>query len=294
MKKRFACALILPLVTVCMTACTSNSSEDLAKLEKRVQILEQETKELKLQVAQAQPAASTVAVNTKTEPASPAGLLPADASVVATDTADGASSGAKSFADIQGVFGENEIKDLVKLGVFPEMSANFNPSEPVKRAEFVCWLVRANNAIRPKKDLIRLAEKGSTSSFTDLEPSQKYFAYIQGMSDAGWSVGYPDKTFKADKALTREEMIGIKIPLDHGNNPFTGYTKKWTDGDKISANFVDSMSDEAFGNVNWGRIFGNTKSCNPQKTVTRAEAAICVWQIGWHHKYQASKPEADS
>lgn len=295
MKRAFACALIVPLVSICTSACTT-SSEGLTQLEKRVQVLEQETKDLKQQISQQKPAAeaqsaASSSASTSTDTSATANSANPVSSASA-DTTNGAASA--SFSDIAGAFGEKEIKDLAKLGVFQEVSGTFKPTEPVTRAEFVCWLVRANNAMKPKKELIRLAEKGTASSFKDLQPSQKYFDYIQGMNDAGWSVGYPDKTFKPEKALTREEMIGIKIPLDHGNNPFTGYEKKWSDGDKISSNFKDSMSDEAFGDVNWGRIFGKTKSCLPQKTVSRAEAAICIWQIGWHHKFHADKPETDA
>lgn len=280
MKRAFACALIVPLVSICTSACTT-SSEGLSQLEKRVQVLEQETKDLKAQISQQKSTADTQSTASAAATTSPASV--ADAATA---------GGAPVFSDIGGVFGEKEIKDLAKLGVFQDISGTFKPTEPVTRAEFVCWLVRANNAMKPKSELIRLSEPGTASSFKDLQPSYKYFAYIQGMNDAGWSVGYPDKTFKPEKALTREEMIGIKVPLDHGSGAYTGYEKKWTDGDKISSNFKESMSDEAFGDPNWGRVFGNTKSCLPQKSVSRAEAALCIWQIGWHHKYHADKPEA--
>ncbi|MBX9568057.1 MAG: S-layer homology domain-containing protein [Candidatus Obscuribacterales bacterium] len=263
MKKHIVSALILPLIAVSLSACTS--SEEVSKLEKRIQVLEQTNAELTKRL-ESQSSTS--------------------ASASSSATADA------GFADIAGAFGEKEIKDLQKLGVFNDVSGNFSPTKPITRAEFVCWLVRANNAMRPAAEHIRIAEDGASSSFTDLTSAQPYFKFIEGMNSAGWSIGYPDKTFKPEKALTREEMIAIKNPIDHGSGQYEGYEKKWTDHAKISENFKKYMSDEAFGDKNWSRVFGETKNCDPQKSVSRAEAAACIWQIGWHHKYQANKPEA--
>ncbi len=266
MKKQLAMAFLLPLVALNLTACTSN--DDVAKLEKRIQVLELTNAQLTKQLEEKHSASASIN------------------SVTSATVTDG------GFNDIAGAFGENEIKDLQKLGVFKDAGTEFLPNKPITRAEFVCWLVRANNGMRPSSEKIRLAENGVNSSFTDLTSAQPYFSYIEGMNSAGWSVGYPDKTFKPEKALTREEMIAIKNPIDHGNGQYEGYEKNWADGNQISENFKKYMSDEAFGDKNWSRVFGQTKNCEPQKTVTRAEAAVCVWQIGWHHKYQANKPEA--
>lgn len=283
MRKQLALAFFLPLIALNLTACTS--SEDLSKLEKRVQTLEQTTADLTKKL-EAQTAVTSSPVKVAAVP-SPANAAPATPSLSSTEKAS-----ADAFSDIKGVFGEKEIKDLQKLGVFNDVTGEFSPNKPITRAEFVCWLVRANNGMRPKAEQIRLAENGASSSFTDLKPEQKYFAFIEGMNQAGWSVGYPDKTFKPEKALTREEMIAIKNPIDHGNGQFEGYETRWADGTKISENFKKYMSDEKFGDKNWSRTFGQTKNCDPQKTVSRAEAAVCLWQIGWHNPYQADKPQS--
>lgn len=188
-----------------------------------------------------------------------------------------------AFTDISGTFGEKEIKDLVRIGVLDASSGKFDPSAPLKRAEFVSWLVKSNNALRPEKK-VRPAEPGAKSTFPDLPTTHPFFKYVQGMADAGWSVGYEDKTFKPDKDLTREEMIGIKALFDEqflSSNGAEWATKNvWSDSKKISKAFLDAMGMEAGSQLNWARVYGTTKNCDPQKIVTRGEGAACVWQIG--------------
>ena len=68
------------------------------------------------------------------------------------------------------------------------------------------------------------------SSFSDLASSDPDFRYVQGLSDAGIAVGFPDKSFKADQPLTREQMIAIKSGLDRG-----GVHKSYAKDDKLRA-----------------------------------------------------------
>lgn len=205
-----------------------------------------------------------------------------------------------TYEDIAGAFGEKEIQDLVNVGVFKVDSKNFEPTKPVKRGEFCKWLVESNNIIRPKKYYIRTADPGSASSFTDMTDASPYFKYVQGLADAGWSVGFPDKTFRPESILTREQMIAIKNPIDWNSEQYSGYEKQWSDGNKINPHFLKQMSTEAFAYYqckhqnNWARLYGATKVCQPQKPVTRAEAAACVWSIGRNpdHGYSAAKGKA--
>lgn len=187
------------------------------------------------------------------------------------------------FKDIADFNGEKEIKDLVKLDVLNAGSGKFEPAKGCKRSAFVAWVVRANNVLRPDEK-IRLADPGSKATFSDVPSTHPQFKFIQGMANAGWSVGYDDKTFKPDNILTREEMIAIKTPLDAGkdlkdeNRPSI---QQWSDYKKIGKRYIGPMSWETAWTPNWDRCFGKTKSCEPQKPVTRAEAALCVWQFGF-------------
>src|SRR5262249_41142818 len=123
---------------------------------------------------------------------------------------------------------------------------------------------------------------GTKPAFTDVPNSDPDFKYIEGMNDAGWSIGFKDGTFRPDAQLTREQMISIKTPLDKPFKPTgdLGFTMKWTDYEKISKDFYEVMCWESYSYGNWKRLYGTTKTCLPQKPVTRAEAAVCVWQVG--------------
>jgi hypothetical protein len=191
-----------------------------------------------------------------------------------------------AFEDIKGAFGEKEITQLAQLGVFDTTTGKFNPQKPITRAEFVRWLVRANNAIfsaSPDK-LLRLTE-AKKSSFSDIPATHPDFRYIQAMADAGFDIRADEKTFKPQQTLTREQMVAMKVTLDRKTaisedtgNPPGG----WTDSDQISKKYWPALYTESIvqGNGNIGRVFGSIKTFKPQAPVTRAEAAVCVSAVG--------------
>jgi hypothetical protein len=197
---------------------------------------------------------------------------------------------AAPFTDIQDSAAREEILDLSRLDVFEGATGTFEPTRPIRRAEFVRWLVRANNAIRKEKD-IHLAE-GETATFSDVPPTRADFRYIQGMANAGIVIGYDETTFKPDKPLSREELIAIKCGLDQGgvqdknkNYGSVDLVWHWSDSRKISRRYLDAIYSEYFNSAkNVDRTFGAIKMFKPQQTVTRGEAAICVWRIGDGHE----------
>jgi hypothetical protein len=172
------------------------------------------------------------------------------------------------------------------LGVFDNPEGAFNPNQPITRAEFVRWLVKANNAIFaaiPEKQ-IRVAESDE-ATFPDVPATHPDFQYIQGMANSGIAVGYDEKTFKPDQLLTREEMISIKDGLDHGAVKRTfinkGLISQFSDYEQISSRFVGSIvRDSIPSDSNIGRTFGPIKAFQPKSPVTRAEAATCISVIG--------------
>jgi uncharacterized protein YcfL len=190
-----------------------------------------------------------------------------------------------AFEDIKGVAAEKEITQLGQLGVFDTTTGKFTPQKPITRAEFVRWLVRANNAMfagTPDK-ILRLPETGK-ATFSDVPPTHPDFRYIQGMTDAGYVIGYDEKTFKPTQTLTREEMLAIKAALDH-RGPFNSYTGgspgSWTDSDTISKKYWAALHFESVlqNKANIGRTFGTIKTLKPQAPVTRAEAAVYISAI---------------
>jgi Protein kinase domain/S-layer homology domain len=192
------------------------------------------------------------------------------------------------FDDLAGAFGGKEIAQLAALEVFGQTGVAFSPQRPVTRAEFVRWLVRANNALfaeTPTKR-IRLAEGGGLVSFADVPENHPDFEYIQGMMNAGIAIGVNDTEFRPNDPLTREQMIAIKVGIDlKGDlkNSDVDYIPNWSDKDKISPYFKGALNVEYRSNTrvrNVERVYGVIKTFRPQQAVTRAEGVVCMWQIG--------------
>jgi hypothetical protein len=192
----------------------------------------------------------------------------------------------ETFEDIQGIPAEEAISQLAQLGVFDTTSGKFNPKGSITRAEFIRWLVRANNTLfaGASDKTVRLSETDK-ATFSDVPPEHTDFGYIQGMKDAGFAIGIDEKTFKPDQVLTREEMLAIKVALDQ-RTPLDNFTGSipgsWTDKAKISKKYWPAIYVENVlqNNANIERTFGMLKTLNPQAPVTRAEAALCISAIG--------------
>ncbi|MDP9105190.1 MAG: S-layer homology domain-containing protein [Candidatus Eremiobacteraeota bacterium] len=215
------------------------------------------------------------------------------------------------LTDIDGVQGQKEIVQLAQLGVLDVTSGPFHPGDPVKRRDFVRWLFKANNAVwadQPSRQ-IHPADATAQSSFPDLASSDPDFRYVQGLSDAGIAVGFPDKKFKADQPLTREQMIAIKSGLDRGgveksyaaDDSYAHYNlPSWKDKALVSKTYAaavatDVQDDPKDGSPkidNIGRTFGAIAMFRPQQPVTRAQAAVVLNVIGAHERFAAPRSVA--
>lgn len=215
------------------------------------------------------------------------------------------------FTDVDGVQGQKEIVQLAQLGVLDATAGPFHPGDAVQRRDFVRWLFKTNNAVwidQPARQ-IHAADATEQSSFSDLAPSDPDFRYVQGLSDAGIAVGFPDKSFKADQPLTREQMIAIKSGLDRGgveksyaaDVSYARYNlPAWKDKDKVAKTYAaavatDVQDDPKDGSPkidNIGRAFGAIAMFRPQQPVTRAQAAVALNVIGAHERFAAPRSVA--
>lgn len=268
-------SFILLLVVSCfwLSSCKGQSNQPDKRLVDEINQLKTENAKLKMEVDQ---------LKTQLENPVPE-LTPSPTPVAVPKNSPTPTSVA--FEDIKGVSGEKEITELAQLAVFDTTSGKFNPKAPITRAEFVRWLVRANNAFfagsADKK--IRLAETDK-ATFSDVPPTHPDFSYIQGLANAGYPIGEDAKTFKPDQVLTREQMLAMKVALDH-RVPLESYKGDapvgWTDSKKISKKYWPALYVESvlLNNANIGRTFGSVKTLNPQASVNRAEAARCISAI---------------
>lgn len=198
------------------------------------------------------------------------------------------------------------IQDLTALGVLPleadntksSQSSNstaFEPSKIITRREYARWLATVNNRLytnTPAKQ-IRAAASTNQPAFQDVPASDPDFAVIQGLAEAGLipsSLSGSSTTvlFRPDAPLTREQLILWKVPLDtrqalpSASIDAVKQTWGFQDAAKIEPRALQAvLADFQNGeNSNIRRVFGYTTLFQPQKAVTRAEAAAALWYFG--------------
>jgi S-layer homology domain len=196
------------------------------------------------------------------------------------------------------------VSDVAELGLLKIQSknqglaANNTLSEPNKiitRREYSRWLVAANNQLYASRQAkqIRLAVTSSTAVFLDVPKTDPDFPAIQGLAEAGLissqiSGSNKDVKFRPEDPLTRSAMILWKVPLDTRqalpNANIDAIKERW--GFQDSAKIDPSVSRAVLADFNNGdlanirRVFGFTTLFQPNKSVTRAEAAASLWYFG--------------
>lgn len=199
------------------------------------------------------------------------------------------------------------VRDLAKLGVFstsPDGAKNedavsdnqFNPNQPVTRREYARWLIVANNTIyanRPSKQ-IRVGLKSEDPTFEDVPASDPDFPEIQGLANAGiipspLTGDSTNVSFQPEDPLMREDLLVWKVPLDLRRNlpnaSIDAVKETWgfQDTSKIDPKALRAvLADYQNGDAsNIRRAFGYTMLFQPNKSVTRAEAASTLWYFGY-------------
>ncbi len=188
------------------------------------------------------------------------------------------------------------ITDLAELGVLADGSNSnqLHPNQPISRATYARWLVTAHNrfyADRPARQ-IRLATPTDSPLFNDVPKTHPDFAYIQGLAAAGYLpsrlTDSATPLFRPNAPLSREALLQWKVPLDIQRNLTTTsidrieQTWGFKDSNRITPEALSAIAaDFQNGDLsNIRRIFGATLLLQPQKPVTRAEAAASLWYMG--------------
>ena len=188
------------------------------------------------------------------------------------------------------------IQELAALGILtPNDSEQFSPNEPIKRRDFARWLVAANNRlyINDSGKQIRLAAETDDPAFSDIEPTDPDFAVVQGLAQAGiipssLTGDSSNVLFRPDAPLTRADLIAWKVPLDTRKAlpaaSIDAVKETWgfqdtakIDPDALPALYADYQNKDL---SNVSRAFGYTTLFQPNKPVTRAEAAAVLEYFG--------------
>ncbi len=199
---------------------------------------------------------------------------------------------------------QNYVKDMAKLGILTPSNpqevkaakaAEFDPNQPISRATFAHWLLKANNKFyrddRGKQ--VDPASKADATTFQDISQSDPGFSAIQGLAEAGIipsTLGDEknDNRFRPEEPLTRETLLRWKVPLDFRRSLPSATVEKvkktwgFQDAGKINKKALSAiMADYKNGeHSNIQRVYGYTQILQPQKPVTRAEAAAALWSFG--------------
>lgn len=198
------------------------------------------------------------------------------------------------------------IEDLVELDVLMlidvkaddniERNPNeFLPNEIITRREYARWLLATNNQFYSDQSAkkIRPAVASSQPAFQDVGAANIDFPAIQGLAEAGiipspLNGSSTALKFRPDAPLTRKDLILWKVPLDTRsalpNATAEAVTEAWgfQDAGKIEPPALKAvLADHGNGEfANIRRALGYTTLFQPDKAVTRAEAAAVLWRFG--------------
>lgn len=204
-----------------------------------------------------------------------------------------------AFSDLQGVAAAPYVDQLTQLQVFFPAGGLFEPNKPVERREFVRWLMHADAAIWASTPSVAVSPSHTDARqyFTDVPPDDADFTDIEGLHDAGVPLA-PGRTFAPNRDITREEALAIKAYVDCGApDPLVAGDLRqayfelpnWRDRDRIGGRYVAAIAscllqDQGTTPANRldtiARTFGNVSALQPQRALTRAEAAAMIWKIG--------------
>ncbi|ESA34704.1 s-layer domain-containing protein [Leptolyngbya sp. Heron Island J] len=198
------------------------------------------------------------------------------------------------------------VEDLVALDVLLLIDVNaddnvernpneFLPNQIITRREYARWLLAANNRFygdqRTKR--IRPAVESAQPAFQDVGKTNIDFSAIQGLAEAGiipspLNGNTTSLKFRPNAPLTRKDLILWKVPLDTRSAlpeaTAAAVTEAWgfqdagkVDPAALKAILADHSNGE-FANIR--RALGYTTLFQPDKGVTRAEAAAVLWRFG--------------
>ncbi len=198
------------------------------------------------------------------------------------------------------------IEDLVRLNVLMmidveaddniERNPNeFLPNQVITRREYARWLLAVNNQFYSDQSSkkIRPAVESAQPAFQDVGKANIDFSAIQGLAEAGIIPSSLNGSttvvkFRPDDPLTRKDLILWKVPLDT-RAPLpaatvTAVADVWgfQDAGKIEPIALKAvLADHSNGDfANIRRALGYTTLFQPDKGVTRAEAAAVLWRFG--------------
>lgn len=175
---------------------------------------------------------------------------------------------------------------------------------PITRRDYARWLFQVHNAFYAQDagKRIRSGDTADTPAFQDVPATDPDFGAIQGLAEAGiipsaLSGNSTAVSFRPDAPLTRETLVLWKVPLDtrralpQVDSATVTATWGFQDVTQIEPLALRAIAaDYQLGDfANIRRAFGYTTLLQPQKAVTRAEAAAALWRFGTQTEGRTAK-----
>lgn len=174
----------------------------------------------------------------------------------------GTAEASRNFTDVSNVsWAVPSIYNLYEKGIVKGTTANtFSPNKKITRAEFAAILSRA----------IEKEENIHTFPFIDVAESSWYYKPVKKAYQMGIVKGVSDTRFAPERPITREEaavIIAHTFNYSHSDRQLP-----YLDKAKVSNWAIDSVQAVAQRQV----FLGDDGYFNPQKELTRAEAAVML------------------
>ncbi len=162
-----------------------------------------------------------------------------------------------------------EINNVVDNKVMSLKGDKFNPEGTMSRVEFVQSLLKllTNDNINVKINNI----------FTDVKTSDAYYADVLRSQQLGLVYGYPDKTFKPNKLMSRAETQSVISHITKDMEADQSLLKNYTDAKEVPA-----WANKAYAKtLNYGIYvnYPNPSELRPNDILSRAEAAVILYRL---------------
>ncbi len=163
-----------------------------------------------------------------------------------------------------------EIKKVVDDNIMAlDADGKFVPEGKMSRIEFVnALLVVLANAN---------ADVTTGNVFVDVNQSTPYYSNILRSEQLGLVYGYPDKTFKPNRKMTRAETQSVVSHITIDNTADTSLLNQFTDAAKIPGwakiPYAESIEHDIYVN------HPNANELRPNDILTRAEAAVLLARL---------------
>ena len=137
-------------------------------------------------------------------------------------------SSAATISDVSSDYWANvEINSVVDDNVMSLSGTNFNPEGKVSRVEFVESLLK----VLTNDNL----DVTISNIFSDVKTSDSYYSDVLRSQQLGLVYGYPDKTFKPNKLMSRAETQSVVSHITKDIETDLSVLKNYKDADKVPA-----------------------------------------------------------